>query len=262
MRAFLCAVILIIACGRTWAATPALDGHASASSSFNVSVTTVAASLTTSNAGDTIIAIGAFSCNGSSGCVNTQTATASSTNLTFTQRTSHARTSGNLKEKYFVFSATASGTLSSESITVTFSAGISTQNSQANIIVFGIQNGSAFDTDASLPSAQDIASGAGPSASVNTAGPSDLLFAWYVVWNGICLGSCATVDSGFTKVETTGSGGFSALGAEYKVYSAAQSGVTPTWNSSVGSQAYTVGIDAVAGAPTATGPWPMIGWTP
>lgn len=170
-------------------------------------------SLTTTVANDLIVAAVALENPGGVPTVSTMT----SAHLTFTKV-------GTVKTAVLdieVWTARASGILTSESITVTTTTNVDS----AAFAVFGLQNCTGLDANVSLPASNSATGTSGSVSGISTSNANDLLMLFYMTNQptnpGVGAGQTSFVN------QTNGSGGlWAGQEIDYKSVSALQSSIT------------------------------------
>ncbi len=215
---------------------PALDGKGYTTQ--GTPTATIAATLTTVNSNDVVIAIVSGQ-NTATGTYRTPSASdTAALNWHARSTLQEVATSGGYSFFTEIFYAIAASPLSSDSITITWNTA---PTHYAVLQVFGVSGAntaSPFDAHAGLP---DFVNGA--YASVTTSNADDFIYGFEVT----DVTGSPTAGSGFTGIES-GVGG--AFASEYKVVAATQTALSMTY-SNAASDADGAWGDAIEGAPSA-----------
>jgi hypothetical protein len=233
------------------------DGSTGANTESN----SVSASLTTSNSNDVIVL--------SAGTSSSSTSVSSVSDTgghTWTHRSTETGSTTVEMEEWYT---TASSPLSSDSITVTWSA--SGDNTFEAFGISGANTAGPFDTNGGLP-AKTTGTGGSPSVSVSTSNANDMVFGLLVNEHtsaNIC--HTETVGSGFTDTgaaQSCASGSNTSQNSdqEYEIVSSTQTNLAiPFTTSSGGSNQWVMIGDAVVAATGSATPstfQQMVTWNP
>ena len=223
--------------------TLSLDGNANGNSTFS---TTVAASLTTSNTDDIIVALVATKHDGSSAPA---ISVADGSSLTWTQR--YQLNSSD--ESYGIFWAHAASALSGDTITAT----LSVSSSENTIIVFGVSGADTsypFDNNASLTKHASGTSTA-PAATGVSTDATDTFLIGFGAAESIGGFSWSGPGSSLTTIDTAAASAFVNFKsyADYKIVASPQSGATIDAVLST-SAAWNFFADAIVAAGEGTAP--------
>lgn len=225
-------------------ASPSLDGVAVNSNTFSIT-TSHALSLSTSVANDAILCFVSVE-----GHAQANVTSVTSANLTFTRRFKFQNTLGTVGCELWV--AQASGTLSSENITVLLDS--SPDGWSFSLAAFQNVNVALWDPNGSLPgnSTGGGSSGANPTVSgISTTNADDLV----LCFAGGNAEFQPTLPSGYTSIGAStnfDSGGFSSLSWGYLSESSPQSGLSQVWASG-STQDYVIAADALTNDTVVTG---------
>lgn len=152
--------------------------------------------------------------------------------LTFTQR---ARSNASARGSMEIWWAVAPTVLSAVTFNVTYAAAVD----DATVLAFGVTGANTtapFDSNASLPAKQSSASASWTPGftGISTTSANALLI--FAVGTATVWSPPGTVPSGFSVLGSVSNGGgsqFAEFGAAYQIVTASQSGIAPTWGSSI-----------------------------
>lgn len=202
--------------------TLALDGHNSGQSQTSANPS---ATLTTTSTNDVIVAFVFISGSASGFSVNSMSGTGISWQGSARSKLTGFQGGINDLELWY---GTASGTLSTVSITANLSGGTITR-SRLNVFgLSGANTGSISDPNASLPKTGSGAASSTPSLSgISTSNANDVIIAG----TGTAFATIQTGGSGFTLIDSNSASG-AALADEYQIVSSTQSSISAAFGTS------------------------------